>query len=307
MNIKRKSFLDNMPAQVLKIGKLINYLPILGISGVIKFVGLEKIEEVPFIDGIIHGKIPTNYSTVSVDTYHRRFISNFYNIHLEKRIEYLYKEIIWDEIDSFLLDLREMFLFLKEIEFTGFIKIRNIVTHSVSFVFLENGMLVAAEKDGYRGRAILIDIVEEIHNNHCKIGVYKVDHENLSLYFSLYRHVYTTTDYNQVLDIIKNLDMSVIQVIQKDDVNLVFDIFIDNYEPPKEDIVFYEIYNIYRLANNIPKMEYKDIKDASSILRKLDRHKPARIRLSCPVCCSTVSMFDTVCPVCGTLLIQSNI
>lgn len=309
--MKKKSniILKNMPAQILKIGKLINYLPILGISGVIKFFEIDddNIKELPFIDGVIQGEIPAKFSTVSVDIYHRRFVSNLYNIPLTKQIEYYDKEPLWEEIDSFLIDIRELFLFLKEIEFTGFIKIRDIINHSISFVFLESGMLIAAEKNSYKGRAILVDILEELANHHCKISVYKTSHEHLSLYFSLYRHVYTTTDFNRVIDTIKNFDISVVQVVKEDDVELLFDIFIDSYQPENDKTIFYEIYNVYRLATHIPKSDYGDIKDAYTLVKNLHKARNVRIRLSCPVCCSTVSIFDTVCPVCGTTLIKSNI
>lgn len=302
--MKAKDITD-IPAQVIKLGKLINYLPVTGLSGVMQFFDISGIKEVPFIDGLLYGEVPQKFSTLSMEIYHRRFVANFYNVPLQKQIEYYQREPIWEEIDSFLLDMKEMFHFLKDNEFTGLIKVRNIVDHTTSFIFMESGLIIAAERDGYKGRAVLIDILDDMINYHCKISVYRVNHEQLSLYFSLYKHIQTTTDFNKVKDIIKNLDISVIQIVKRDDIDLLFDIFIDSYQPDYNDITFYEVYNIYRLATTIPKSDYNDLKETtSSILNKIRKKEFARIRLSCPVCCSTVSMFETVCPVCGTVLIN---
>lgn len=296
----------NLPANTVKISKLINYLPVLGRSGVIRFTDFESETELPFIDGVVIGALPHKFSLVSLEFLNRRFVSNLYGINVPKQIEYYQKEPLWEEVDSFLIDVEELFSFLRENEFSGIIKIRNIVNHSVSYVFMEGGLVVAAESNGYKGRAVLVDIIHDLTMYHSKISVYKVSHELMALYFSLYRHIHTTTDFEQVKDIIKNLDISVVQIVSKYDTELVFDIFIDSYKPSNNDVVFFEIYNIYRLATTIPKSEYTDINRSAKMLRKFRESKPVRIRLSCPVCCSTVSMFDKICPVCGTALIPDG-
>lgn len=279
------------------IAKFDNILMVLrqhSFSGVIQLKSFGDVSNIPMVDGELFGDINGDFLLFSVYRANKNFVINYFQLPLDLRIQYRESEPVWLNLESFGMNIKELFKKIERMEITGFIKIRNRIKKRYSYIFLLNGIVISGEMDGLRGVVVLEKILTEIKEFPCDINIFSVTAEELSIYLSKYRYIITMNDLETLGSMMGDGQIYYLQVVSPEYTEGFFSL----EELPTLENKFVELYRIDKLITEFNQVDiYRYIKDVDKI--NVVKPQDLAILFFCPACWSQITSSDVVCPNCG--------
>lgn len=282
----------------IEISRLDNILTILrqhGFNGVIQLKRFGEIVNIPIVDGDVYGGIHHEFLLFSVYKATKNFIINYFQLPLNLNIEYRQTEPVWLNLESFGMNLKELFRKLERMGLTGYIKVRNKIKRKDSFIFLNMGTVVAGESAGLKGTGVIEDIILQMKEYPCDINVFSLSYEELSVYLSKLRYVTSTKKVEVAKEIISDFDFYYIQLSKPESIEGFLDVdHISNFD----SLGYLEIYRIERFITELKEI---DVYNYLSDFDKINVVKPQDLSILyfCPACWSVISSTDKICQNCG--------
>lgn len=265
-------------------------------SGVLQLKKFGDTTNIPLVDGKVYGDIDDDFLLFSLYRASKNFVINYFQLPLKLTIQYRETDPVWLNLESFGMNLKELFRKIEKMGLTGFIKVRNRIKRKDSYIFLNSGYVVAGESDNFKGTGVIESIITEIKDYPCDINIYSVSAEELTIYLSKWKHISTTDRLEIVKDLVQDMDFYYVQISTPE--STVGFVDLDNiFHVCKDRDSYFEVYKIEKLIT-----EFKEI-DIHSYLSDFDKInviKPQDLSILyfCPACWSQISSKDTVCPNC---------
>lgn len=266
-------------------------------NGVLQLKNFGEVINIPIIDGQVHGSMDDDFMLFSLYRASKNFIINYFQLPLKLSIQYRDTEPVWLNLESFGMNLKELFRKLEKMGLTGYIKVRNRIKRKDSYIFLNSGYVIAGESEGFKGTGVIENIVKDIKDYPCDVNVYSVSSEELTVYLSKWKYVSTTKDPEIVKELVQDMEFYYVQLSTPENVTGFLD--IDSvYQSNQDSHSYFEVYKIDKLITEFKEV---DIYNYLSDFDKINVIKPQDLSILyfCPACWSQINSDDQVCPNCG--------
>ncbi|MCX7738612.1 MAG: hypothetical protein N2Z80_04265 [Hydrogenothermaceae bacterium] len=280
------------------ISKFDNILKVLrqhNFNGVIQLRSFGDVINIPVVEGETLNNIPDDFLVFSVYRASKNFIINYFQLPLDLTIQYRETEPIWVNLESFGMNIKELFKRIEKMGITGFVKVRNRIRRKHSYIFLLNGAVIAGESDGLKGVGVLEKVISEIRDYPCDVNIFSISPEEFSIYLSKRRYIMTLKDRDTLSEMMNDEHIYYLQVVYPE--------YTEGYLsmedlPPESKRGFIEL---YRIDSVITKFNEVDIYKYINEFDRINVIKPQDLGILffCPACWSQIGSSDQVCPNCG--------
>lgn len=266
-------------------------------NGVLQLKNFGEVTNIPIIEGQVYGSVDEDFLVFSLYRSSKNFIINYFQLPVKLSIQYRETEPVWLNLESFGMNLKELFRKLEKMGLTGYIKVRNRIKRKDSYIFLNSGYVIAGESEGFKGVGVIENIIGEIKDYPCDVNVYSVSSEELTVYLSKWKYVSSATSPEIVDELVQDMDLYYIQLSTPESVAGFVDIQ-DIYHLSHDTPSYFEVYRIEKLISEFKEV---DIYNYLSDFDKINVIKPQDLSILyfCPACWSQINSDDQVCPNCG--------